>query len=145
MSSERRRFAAQHDVHEVSANELMMFDNLGDPTGARVIRMAMDYTNKTATIDRSWVVVDESGTALSCPVEGSAQLVPDSDDHVLANCNDENTIVELSDWSGEVVGAAPPLVISLPDSGWCTSGGPRFREDIVGWHRAFPAVSIGAF
>jgi len=138
-------FAAPHDVHEVSANELMMFDNLGDPTGSRVLRMAMDYTNKTAAIDRSWVVVDESGTALSCPVEGSGELVPDSEEHVLANCNDENTVVELSDFSGDVTGAAPPLVISLPDSGWCTTGGPIHREDIWGWHRAFPAVGIGAF
>ncbi len=138
-------FADQHDVHEVSENELMMFDNRGDSTGARVLRLALDYPGGTATIDRNWVVVDEAGTPLSCPVEGSGQEVPGTDgEHVLANCNDENTIVELSDGTG-ATGSPPPLVISLPDVDWCAARGPLDRQDIWGWHRAFPAVSIGAF
>jgi hypothetical protein len=140
-------FKAQHDAHEVRAYELLMFDNLGDPVGARVLRFAMDYAGRTATIDRSWIVVDEVGNPLSCPIEGSGQEVPDTaGEHVLANCNDENTVVELSEGTGKTgTDAIPPLVISLPDADWCDEGGPRNRQSIWGWHRAFPAVSIGAF
>jgi hypothetical protein len=144
-------FKGQHDAHEVRANEIMMFDNLGETAGARVLRIAMDYTGFTATIDRSWMLMDENGDPLSCPIEGSGQEVPDAEgddeegDHVLANCNDQNTVVELTDWSG-ATGTPPPLVISLPRRGFCPMGtGPVDRQDIWGWHRSFPAVSIGAF
>jgi hypothetical protein len=138
-------FKAQHDAYEVRAYELLMFDNLGATT-ARVLRFAMTYTTpRAATIDRSWMLVDEVGDPLTCPVEGSGQEVPGTDgERVLANCNDENTVVELSDWTGNT-GTAPPLVISLPDTGWCETGGPRSRQNIWGWHRSFPAVSVGAF
>jgi hypothetical protein len=138
-------FRAQHDAHEIATNQLLMFDNLGDPVGARVLRFAMDAATSTATIDRSWVLVDESGTPLYCPIEGSGQAVPGTDGaNVLANCNDENTVVELSDATGNT-GTPPPLVISLPTSGYCAAGGPRDRQNIMGWHRAFPAEHVGAF
>ena len=106
----------------------------------------MDPTSRTATIDRSWVLVDESGDPLVCPVEGSGQEVPGTDGaHVFANCNDSNAMVELSDATGST-GAPPPLVISLPAGrrGFCANGGPPDANDILGWHRSFPAVSVGA-
>jgi hypothetical protein len=139
-------FKAQHDSHEIGVNQLLLYDNLGDPVGARVIRFVTDLDADTATIDRSWVLVDQDGTPLSCPIEGSGQLVPGSGgENVLANCNDENTIVELDDWTGNT-GTAPPLVISLPDEDYCADDtGPRNRQNILGWHKAFPAVSVGAF
>jgi len=65
--------------------------------------------------------------------------------NVLANCNDENTIVELSDATG-ATGTAPPLVISFPSStNFCTAGGPGNTNDLRGWHRAFPIENLGVF
>jgi hypothetical protein len=139
-------FADQHDVHAVSSTGLMMFDNLGDPSGARVLRIALTGVgmSREATIDRSWAVVDAAGDPLDCPLEGSGREVPNtSGARVLANCNDEYTVVELDDATGNT-GSVPSLVISLPEVDYCASGGPADRS-FRGWHRAFPLVTVGEF
>jgi hypothetical protein len=143
-------FGDQHDPHAVSSTAMMMFDNLGDPTGARVLRITMAGrgATRTATIDRSWAVVDAAGNPLYCPLEGSGQEVPDtSGARVLANCNDEYTVAELSDATG-ATGSVPPLAISLPDGSsddFCLAGGPSDRSRIRGWHRSFPLSHVGEF
>ncbi len=137
-------FSDQHDAHAVGTDLLMMFDNQGWSRGSRVLRISLDAPSGTATIDRSWMLMDGSGSPLVCPVEGSGQIVPGST-NVLANCNDENTIVELSDATG-ATGTAPPLVISFPSStDFCSSGGPATTNDLRGWHRAFPIENLGSF
>jgi hypothetical protein len=142
----RTDFSDQHDVHAVGNDLLMMFDNQGSPVGSRVLRLTLDSSTATATIDRSWMLVDASGSPLYCPLEGSGRLVPGSSDaNVLANCNDENTMVELNDATG-AVGTAPPLVISLPSpTDFCSSGGPSNSNELRGWHRAFPIENLGNF
>jgi hypothetical protein len=143
-------FADQHDAHAVSADAMLMFDNLGDPVGARVLRITMSGWGavRTATIDRSWAVVDAAGNPLYCPLEGSGQEIPDtSGTRVLANCNEEYTVVELSDSTG-ATGSPPPLAISLPDGttdDFCLAGGPTDRSRIRGWHRSFPLSRVGEF
>ncbi len=142
-------FADQHDAHAVSATGMMMFDNLGDPNGARVLRIALTGmgASREATIDRSWAVVDAAGDPLDCPLEGSGREVPGtSSARVLANCNDEYTVVELDDATGNT-GNVPALAISLPDGtteDYCLSGGPATRM-FRGWHRAFPLATVGEF
>jgi len=142
----RTDFAGQHDAHAVADDVMMMFDNLGSPMSSRVLRMTLDESTMTATIDRAWMMMDDSGAPLICPVEGSGEFVPgSSDQNVLANCNDQNKIAELSDSSGDL-GTAPPLVISFPsDTDFCSSGGPANVNDLRGWHRAFPVSNLGAF
>jgi hypothetical protein len=142
----RAVFSDQHDAHAVAEDVLLMFDNQGSAIASRVLRITLDSATMTATFDRSWMLMDGSGAPLVCPVEGSGQLVPGSSDaHVLANCNDENTIAELSDATGRV-GTAPPLVISFPSAtDFCSSGGPANSNDLRGWHRAFPIENLGNF
>jgi hypothetical protein len=146
-----RGFGGQHDVHTIGTDTLLMLDNLGDPAGARVLRLSLDDSSAEATIDRSWALVDAGGAPLDCQVEGSAQLVPGSgDEHVLATCNDQFTIVELDDSSGYRTGRTiePPLVISLPDGtteDFCDSGGPAGRNALRGFYRAYPLATVGSF
>lgn len=142
----RTDFAGQHDAHAVADDVLMMFDNAGFPTGSRVLRLTLDETAGTATIDRSWMMLDGSGAAMVCPLEGSGEYVPgSSDQNVLANCNDENTIAELSESTGRT-GTAPPLVISFPsDTDFCSAGGPSNSNSLRGWHRSFPISNLGVF
>jgi hypothetical protein len=143
-------FGDQHDAHAVSSTAIMMFDNLGDAVGARALRITMAGrgTSRTATIDRSWAMVDGAGDPLYCPLEGSAQEIPNtSGANVLANCNDEYAVAELSDSTG-ATGSAPPLVISLPDGSsedFCLAGGPSSRVQIRGWHRSYPLSRVGEF
>jgi hypothetical protein len=143
-------FEGQHDAHFVGSTSMLLFDNLGDPTASRILRIAMTTAagTRSATIDRSWALVDAAGDPLVCPVEGSGREVPGtSGASVLANCNDENTMVELNDATG-ATGTPPPLVIALPPSRtgrFCTSGGPTNSNDITGWHRAFPMTTVGVF
>jgi hypothetical protein len=135
-------FGAQHDVHPISTDSLLMFDNTGDVAGSRVLRL--NLAGDIATIDRSWVVVDASGNALTCRVEGSAQLVPYTDGaRVVAMCNDAFTVVELVDASGNA--SVPPLAVSLPEKGFCAEGGPELRQGLRGWYRAFPVDRLGDF
>jgi hypothetical protein len=141
-------FGRQHDVHAVADDTLLMFDNVGDRTGSRVLRIHLDSALQASTIDRSWALVDGAGNALGCRIHGSAQPVPGTDgETVLTICNDERTVVELDDATGST--RPPPLTISLPDAlgpdGFCTAGGPTTREGIHGWYRAYPADSIGDF
>jgi hypothetical protein len=142
----RTDFGGQHDAHALAEDLMLMFDNIGSPMGSRVLRLTMDESSMTATIDRSWAMIDGSGSPLICPVEGSAEIVPgSSDQNVLANCNDENKIAELNDSSG-ATGTAPPLVVSFPsDTDFCSSGGPTDVNSLRGWHRAFPVSNLGAF
>jgi hypothetical protein len=42
------------------------------------ITMAGRGTSRTATIDRSWAMVDGAGDPLYCPLEGSAQEIPNT-------------------------------------------------------------------
>jgi hypothetical protein len=135
-------FAGQHDVHAVAPDTLMMFDNAGDSTGSRALRVTL--SKDMASIERSWVVVDGTGTPLVCRTEGSAEIVPDTDgEHVLVMCNDGFTVAEIADGSG--VAAVPPLAVSLPEKGYCTKGGPENRVGMRGWYRAFPVDQIGDF
>ena len=93
-------------------------------------------------------MVDGAGDPLYCPLEGSGQEIPNtSGASVLANCNDEYAVAELSDSTG-ATGAAPPLVISLPDGttdDFCLAGGPSARSQIRGWHRSYPLARVGEF
>jgi hypothetical protein len=80
-------------------------------------------------------------------VEGTAQLVPGTTDHVLSMCNDRYDVVEMNDPTG-ATGTPPPLSIELPESPtepFCTSGGPDSRMDIHGWHKAYPMANLGDF
>ncbi len=141
-------FARQHDVHTVAADTLMMFDNDGDSSGSRVLRISVDSAAQVATIDRSWALVDGAANALVCRIHGSAQPVPGTDgESILTICNDMRTVAELDDASGNA--GLPPLTISLPDvggpDGFCASGGPMERQGIRGWYRTFPADALGDF
>jgi hypothetical protein len=147
-----RGFGGEHDVHSIGAATLLFLDNLGDPAGARALRISLDASSSTATIDRSWALVDAAGTPLVCPVEGSAELVPGTRGaHVLAACNDEFTVVELDDAAGYSTSSTiePPLVISLPEDGasedFCDTGGPAHRNSLHGFYRAFPLEMVGSF
>jgi hypothetical protein len=141
-------FNGQHDVHALSENEILMFDNQGDRAGARALRLALDDGPPAqVTLDASWAVVDAAGTRLACEQQGSAQEVPGSD-HVLALCSPAYTIVELDDPTGAE--GVPPLTIWLDDttSGptrFCTSGGPSSLEALGGFYRAYPVDAIGEF
>ena len=141
-------FQEQHDVHAVGPDTLMMLDNNGDPTGARVLEIALGRRPLAATIRKSWALVDGSGNPLDCPLEGTGQYVPGTtDEHILAVCSDEYAFMELADATGNV-GTAPPLFVQLPDGSAepiCTAGGPASRDEILGWHKAYPLVSIGEF
>jgi hypothetical protein len=139
-------FSGQHDVHAIDEDVLMLFDNRGDSAGSRVLEISLDTPTDTATIDKSWAMVNAAGNPVTCGVEGSAELVPDSD-HVLAMCAELRIVSELDDPSGSS-GGSPPLVISLPDGTpdpFCDVGGPDDRSMIRGWHRAFPVSTIGEF
>jgi hypothetical protein len=144
-------FGDQHDAHAVGEDAMMLVDNQGDrAAGSRVLRLALTDTGRSrrTTIDRVWMFVDAEGTALYCPVEGSGQEVPGTfGESVLGACNDEYTIMELSDGTGGT-GEPPPLTISLPDGTkepFCTSGGPASRSNIRGWHKAYALENVGAF
>jgi hypothetical protein len=139
-------FAGQHGVHAIANNKLMMLDNNGNsPDGSRVLQVGLTMPPRAATIEKSWAMVDAAGDPLECPLEGSGEQVPGSTgSHVLAMCNDEYSIAELSDATGHT-GTAPPLSISLPTADFCSVGGPTDRGTIRGWHRAFPLATVGEF
>jgi hypothetical protein len=143
-------FGDQHDVHGIAEDTLMMFDNTGDPNGSRVLQMFVDLSTGGAMIEKSWAMVDGDGDPLDCPMEGTAELVPDSpDEHAFGVCKDHYAIVEMEDPTGDT-GTPPPLVVSLPDGSrregpFCASGGPTDRSSIRGWHRAFPLTTVGEF
>jgi hypothetical protein len=143
-------FSDQHDVRAIGAGLLMMFDNLGDPVGSRVLQMYLESSTGGATIEKSWAMVDGDGDPLRCGLEGGAELVPNSaDGHAFGVCKDRYTIAELDDPTGNT-GSPPPLVVSLPDGSmlegpFCASGGPTDRNFIRGWHRAFPLATVGEF
>lgn len=140
-------FAGQHDVHPESS-DLLMFDNNGDANGSRVLRMTLTGgpPTNTATIVKSWQLVDATAmNALSCPAQGGGETVPGTAGaNVLAMCSAEFTVEELNDSDG-ATGSAPLLHISLPNAGYCSSGGPGARSGINGWYRAFPVTAIGEF
>jgi hypothetical protein len=135
-------FADQHDVHATATNTIMLFDNQGDPNGARVLEIGLVPASSSATINKSWAVVDAAGDPLECNLEGSGNTIPGSTS-VLAMCNDEHGIVELTDPTG-ATGTAPPLYVSLATD-FCTTGGPSDESRIRGWQRAFPLANIGEF
>jgi hypothetical protein len=135
-------FADQHDVHATATNTIMLFDNQGDPDGARVLEIGVSTSTSTATINKSWALVDDAGAALDCTLEGSGETIPGSS-NVLAMCNDEHAFVELTDATG-TTGTAPPVYVTLA-SDFCTSGGPSTASRLRGWQRAFPLANIGEF
>jgi hypothetical protein len=140
-------FSDQHGVHAIAADQLMMFDNQGNADGARVLEISLDEATATATIEKSWAMVNAAGNQMKCGSEGTAEVIPDSTDHVLGVCAEFRTVSELDDPTGNS-GTSPPLVISLPNGTTddvCTSGGPDEREDIHGWQRAFPTSTVGEF
>lgn len=140
-------FADQHDVHAIGDDTLLMFDNQGDTTGARALQIRLNDTRpRTAVIEKSWAVVNGSGSPLRCATEGTAELVPGSD-HAFVMCAGITVAVELDDPTGNS-GNPPPLTISLPDGDpdeFCAVGGPDARSSISGWKRAFPIERVGEF
>ena len=135
-------FARQHDAYAISEDAVMVFDNLGYSVASRVLRIELE--SETAIISRSWVLADGSGSPLSCRIHGSAGTVPGTDDgSVLAMCNNEHTVVEISDSSGNA--AVPPLAISLPETGFCDTGGLSDVGAVRGWYRAYAVDEIGEF
>ena len=138
-------FVTQHDAHGVAPNTIMMLDNLGDPTGSRVLEVSLHRRPLETIIDKSWMMVDGAGDPLTCRTEGSANEVPGSDGaNVMSVCADDFILVELDDATG-ATGTPAPLAISLPMTGYCSSGGPDARTILRGWHRAFPLATIGEF
>jgi hypothetical protein len=141
-------FQGQHDVHAVGPDTLIMLDNRGEAAGSRVLEIELTTDPLAATIQKSWALVDASGSPIVCPTEGTAERLQGStDDHVLALCAHEFAFVELDDPTGNV-GEPPPLFVHLPDGSAepiCTSGGPTSRHDIHGWHKGYPAARIGEF
>jgi hypothetical protein len=139
----------QHDVHATAEDRIMMLDNRGEMSGTRVVEVSF-RTKPTpqATLEKAWQLVNGIGDELTCGVEGTGRYVPGTtSDHVVAMCNDRYTVVELNDATGGV-GTPPPLSIELPDVAgdpFCTSGGPDARNDIHGWHKAYPMANIGQF
>lgn len=71
-----------HLQHNATADDghLWVFDNAGDPTGARGLRMAMDLEAGTLEPDASWPL------ALPCTVQGGA--VPLADGGALVSCSE---------------------------------------------------------
>ena len=139
-------FADQHDVHATSTNTIMLYDNQGDPNGARVLEIGLVPASSSATINKSWALVDDAGNPLECNLEGSGNTIPGST-RVLAMCNDNKSIGELVDETGNT-GSAPPLYVYLPDgtpTAFCTTGGPSDPGRIRGWQRAFPMANVGEF
>jgi len=140
-------FGDQHDVHSDGDGHLLMLDNTGDGD-SRALRISFQGAvgmrpPTTAVIDRSWMLADASGNPLACPIEGSAEIVPGtSGNSVLALCNGEHTIAELSDSDGEL-GSVPALVVSLPLMDVCPSG--IGLGGLAGWYRAFPLETVGDF
>jgi hypothetical protein len=142
----RAEFADQHDVHAIAPNTLMMLDNQGDAGGARALEIHLTAFPPTATIEKSWAMVNAGGNPLECELEGSAEMVPDSE-NAFVLCANLRIAAELDDPTGNT-GTAPPLVISLPNGEteeFCTTGGPTERSSLRGWHRAFPLATVGQF
>ena len=139
----------QHGVHAIDDDTLMLLDNSGGgPAGSRVLEVELRSAPVSATITKSWILVDAAGDPLTCNIEGAAQQVPGSTDHVLATCAPEYSIIELDDPTGNS-GTPPPLLVGLPDGRGtepiCTTGGPTNVHDIHGWHKGFAATRIGEF
>jgi hypothetical protein len=139
-------FADQHSVKAIGPNKILMLDNQGDTGGARALQIRLDPSGPSATIEKSWAMVNAGGNPLECELEGSAVMVPGSD-NPLVLCANLRIAAELDDATGNT-GTAPPLVISLPNGEseeFCTTGGPPERSSLRGWHRAFPLATVGAF
>jgi hypothetical protein len=149
-------FAGQHDVHSVDDDTIMMFDNEGDVDAisgvekSRVLSIDLDEVAGTATIDKSWALVEDVSTrpgTLDCPTKGSAQLIPgdSTGDRVLALCHEHFSIEELSDPTG--FPSAPLLYIAIPDPPAEVCGGTTesSRRGVTGWYRAYPLDSFGDF
>jgi len=140
----RADFQAQHGVHAIAADTLMMFDNRGAGAQSRVLEIALTRDPNAATIQKSWAIVDEVGDPILCPIEGAAELVPGSD-HVIALCTSRHAFVELDDPTGNT-GTPPPLFVGLPhDATFCLADGPSSVSGISGWHKGYPAERIGQF
>ena len=140
-------FDSQHDVHAIGSNRLMMLDNRGSPTGSRILEIELRETPLAAVIEKSWMIVDAVGDPMRCALQGTAQPVPGSTDHVLTLCSTDFSIIELEDPTG-ATGTPPPLYISLPDGtpdDFCLSGGPASRSGIQGWHKGYPLARVGEF
>ena len=94
------------------------------------------------------IVVQSMTNTDTADIEGTAQQVPGStNDRVLSACDAAYAIMELGDPTG-ATGTAPPLYISLPDGttdDYCTSGGPSTRNQMQGWHKAYPLATVGEF
>ena len=139
-------FSDQHDVHAIGATTLLMLDNQGDSAGARALQLRLQSAPRTSVIEKAWAVVSGAGGQLGCGTEGTAQMIPGSE-NVLATCAGVTVIVELDDPTGNA-GTPPPLAISLPDGDpeeFCAVGGPDERNMIRGWRRAFPLERVGEF
>jgi hypothetical protein len=143
----RADFRAQHDVHAVGPDTLMMLDNSGDAAATRVLEIELISAPLSARIMKSWAMVDAAGDPMHCTIEGTGRQVPDSA-NAFAMCAQEYAFAELDDPTGNT-GTAPPLFVQLPDGRGtediCTIGGPTNIHDVHGWHKGYPAVRLGEF
>jgi hypothetical protein len=146
----RAAFRAQHDVHAIGPDTLMMLDNGGaGASGSRVLEIELRASPDAAWVTKSWTLVDAAGDPMICQIEGTGQQVPGSDDHVLAMCAQSYAFMELDDPTGNS-GTPPPLFVQLPDGRMgapeiCTTGGPTNIHDMHGWHKGYPATRLGEF
>jgi hypothetical protein len=142
-------FYDQHDVHPSATNNniLYMFDNKGDPDGARVLRLQVNTGLGKATIDRAWVLVNGAGDRPltdDCYVQGSGQEIPGVTNAVLATCMLQRFIEELTDYDGNNTLVSPALYIELPAADACSSGGAAIPANTIpGWTRAYPMQKVG--
>jgi hypothetical protein len=141
------KFKHQHAAYEQDGY-IQFFDNEGQTSGSRVLRLTLSGgpPTTTATIVKSWPVVNAAGNgAEACPGRGNGITVPNtSGNSVLAMCSQEHLVEELNDSDGQPSAPAPRRV-ELPDSGFCSSGGPGTVSGIKGWYRAFPLINLGEF
>lgn len=141
-------FSGQHAVYN-EGTDLMMLDNddSGLAGGPRVLRLALSggIPPTTATIINSCPLVDSSVVPLSCPSKGDGITVPGTmGANVLAMCTPQHVIEELNDSDG-TASSVPPLIVSLPATTYCGAGDPGTLDEIDGWYRAFPLLTLGEF
>jgi hypothetical protein len=163
-------FADQHGVHvDPATGDILMFDNTGDTTGSRGLRIDLTCSNPGACtagdIGAAWYVVDPANTsnARDCPDQGSAELVGSSGS-ILLDCNDYYLIEEFDSAAGDgATGHTPDLVVTLPyvgladgsdsttdgdtnDDNVCDGDGyPTERALLRGLYRAYPLATVGEY
>jgi YD repeat-containing protein len=94
-------FAGQHDPHQLDG-AVQIYDNLGDPTASRVVRMRLEPG--LATTEAVYTLVDDddgtwaSPEPLVCPTKGAG--IPLANGNVLASCTAAAAVMELDQPDG---------------------------------------------